>query len=408
MPTYTYKVTDKTGKMIEGEKVTETRDETADALIKQGYTILTIQEKVGIDFSKFSEMQVGGIPLKEKVFFVKQLAAMLKAGLPIVQSIEIMTDQTKLTSMKNKLIEVYKDIKSGVPLARSFAKQDLIFDQLQLRLLEAGEESGNLIVMMKQISVDMQKSHQLKSKVRGALIYPIIILLVAIVVVIVLTVFMIPAVSDLYVDLGASPEDMPGITKMLVVISNFFTNPIGILISIAFVIGAVVGFVSFYKTDYGRGVVDKILLKMPIFGHVISMSQVLQMTRLLGMLLQSGLPIIEALEATAGSLGNIHFSSSLEYTAERVSKGSPISAPLAKSGVIPIMALKMIATGEDTGTLDKVLKDLTQFYEDEVDEITSNLTKLMEPLMLLVVGGLVAFLAIAVYLPIYSVSQYIE
>lgn len=407
MPTYKYKASQKNGRIVEGEKAAESRDGLVTMLHDQGFMVINIEERVGLNLKKLGDIQIGDVPLKEKVFFTKQLAAMFRAGLPIVQALEIMIDQSQYSSIKEKLTEVYKDIKSGLPMGASFRKQELIFTELQLSLIEAGEQSGNLVEIMKQIAVDMQKSSQLRSRVRGALIYPVVILVTAIIVVIVLVVFMIPAVESLYLDLGASPEDVPAITRFLVTVSNFFTNPFGLVATMVIIISSLVGFKSFYSQDFGRKFIDKLLLRMPVFGELITKTQVLEMTRLLGMLMKSGIPIIEAIQATSRSLSNIHFKRTLEYTADRVSKGSPIAVPMAKSGVVPIMVVKMIATGEDTGSLDKILEDITVFYEEEVEEMTSNLTKLMEPIMLLVVGGLVAFLAIAVYLPIYSIAQFV-
>lgn len=407
MPIYKYKAAKQNGEVIEDEMKAATREELVASLQDKEMMVITVEEKVGLDLRKLGEFQIGDIPLKEKVFFVKQMAAMLKAGLPIVQSLEILLDQTKNSNIKTKLTEVYKDIKAGLPMAQSFRKQQLIFNELQLNLIQAGEQSGNLVEIMKQIAVDMQKAHQLRSKIRGALIYPAIILITALIVIIVLVVFMIPAVEALYLDFGATREDIPWVTRSLVVISDFFTNPLGLTITFVSILSGLIAFRAFYKSDFGRRVVDRNLLRLPIFGSLISKTQVLQMTRLLGMLIRSGIPIIDALKSTGASLGNIYFRLAMEYTADKVSKGSPISPPLARTEVIPMLVVKMIATGEDTGSLDGILADLTQFYEDEVEEITSNLTKLMEPIMLLIVGGLVAFLALAVYLPIYSLAEFV-
>lgn len=407
MPVFKYKAAQQDGKIIEAEKRFNTKQELIDELHRLGLIIVSIEEKIGFDFKTLGQLQIGDMPLKEKVFFSKQLSAMLGAGLPIVQALEILIDQAANASVKAKLTNVYKDIKGGLPLAGSFAKYDLIFNELQLSLIRAGEQSGNLVEVIKQISIDMQKSHQIQSKVKGALIYPVIILITAVMVIIVLVVFMIPAVETLYIDLGASADDMPAITRALVSVSDFFTNPLGLVLTLVLLITGLVSLRSFYGSKFGRRAIDKLLLRMPVFGSIISKNQVLQMTRLLGMLMESGIPIVDALKATGNALGNIHFKSALHYAAESVAKGTPISVPLAKSGIVPIMVIKMIATGEDTGSLDQILADLTKFYEDEVNELTSNLTKLMEPLMLLVVGGLVAFLALAVYLPIYSISNFV-
>jgi type IV pilus assembly protein PilC len=384
----------------------ENRDAVVQKLHEQGLIIIGIEEKLGIlSLGNLSDIQIGDVPLSEKVVFTRQLATMLSAGLPVTSSLEILIEQTKFSSLKKKLTNVYKDVQSGLGLAASFRKYKVIFNELQLSLIEAGERSGNLVEIIKQLAVDMQKSASIKGKIRGAMIYPAIIFVAIIVVVIVLVVFMIPAVEDLYADLGGG--DLPAITQALVTISNFFTNPVGIIITILFVVGTVLGVRGYYKTESGRRVIDNLLLKLPVFGDLQSKIMVVQMTRLLQLLIHSGIPIIDSLKATADSLGNIHYRNSLLYTAQEVAKGSPIAPPLAKSKVIPIIVVRMIATGEETGTLDKILADLTLFYEEQVDEITNNLTKLMEPLILLIVGGLVGLLAVAVYLPIYQVADFV-
>lgn len=405
MPIFKYKASFKDGKITEGEKSFDSRDEVVRYLHEQGLIVISVEEKIGFNLKKFGEMQIGNISLKERLFFVKQMGAMLGAGLPVIQALEIIIDQTKTSSVQSKLTEVYKDVKSGLTLAASFGKQKVIFDELQLSLLKAGEQSGNLVEIIKQIATDMQKKHQLQGRIKGALIYPIIILLTAVVVIIILVVYMIPAVKDLYLDLGATEDQIPAITRFLVTLSQFFTNPLGVGVTIIGLVTIFFTYKSFYLSVIGRKIMDKFFLRMPIFGDLVSKTLVLEMCRLLSMLIKSGISIIDALKSTAASLKNVHYKNALLDAADKVAKGNTLSAPLAASKIIPIMVVKMIATGEETGTLDSILADLANFYEDEVEELTSNLTKLMEPLMLLIVGLLVGFLAVAVYLPIYSVAN---
>ncbi|MFQ5492617.1 MAG: type II secretion system F family protein [Candidatus Dojkabacteria bacterium] len=403
MPNYSYKATKQTGEAVAGTRKAENREEVVKFLHDQGLIVISIEQKLGLNIGNLNEIQIGGVPLKEKVIFTRQLATMLSAGLPIAGSLEILIEQTKYAGLRKKLTNVYKDVQSGLPLAASFRKYDVIFNELQLSLIEAGEQSGNLVEIILQIADDLQGSAQIRSRIRGAMIYPAVIFLAIIVVVIVLVVFMIPAVEDLYADLGGG--ELPAITRALVTISDFFSNPLGLLVTIVVVVASIFGFRGYYSSESGRKVVDKILLRVPVFGNLQSKMQVLQLSRLLRMLIKSGIPIIDALKATANSMSNIHYRIALQYAAQEVAKGSPLAPPLAKSKIIPLIVVKMIATGEETGSLEKILGDLTQFYSDQVDEITSNLTKLMEPLILLIVGGLVALLAVAVYLPIYNVAN---
>lgn len=404
MAIFKYEAADKQGKVVAGKRDAESAKEIVDFLHEKDLIVITIEES--FDFKNLFSLQVGGVPYKERVFLIKQLTFMLEAGLPILQSLEVLVDQAKYPSLKEKLKKVYLDVKGGLPLATSFAKQDVIFDEIQISLIQSAEKSGNLIEVMQQISIDIEKKQKLKNKVKNALIYPTIIVLTAIVVMMILVIYMVPAVVDLYADLGAA-DQIPLVTRILVAISNFFTSPVGIIITVLVLLGLVLGYRVAHASEGGRRVIDKAYLKMPILGVLLNNVQVVEMTRMLAMLLKSGIPIIDAMYSTAGGLSNIHYSNAMIYSAEKVSKGSAIALSLAKTDVIPNIVIKMIATGEDTGSLDKILSDLSEFYENEVNEMTANLTSMIEPIMLLIVGVMVAFLAVAVYFPIYNIAQII-
>ena len=410
MALYTYQATKQNGEIVFGEKDVSSYDELASELNKENLMVISIEKKVDVNigsfFDKIKDFEIGDIPLEEKVIFSRQLATMLSAGLPITQAIEILLQQTKYSRMRNKLAMVYKDIQAGSTLAYSFGKANLIFNELQLSLIEAGEASGNLVEIMQQIADDMKKSASLQGKIKGAMIYPIVIFITIIIVVAILMVFMIPAVSQLYKDFGDAP--LPAVTQILVNITNFITNGWGALITFAILAGGYMGFRAFRRTQRGRMLTDEILLKIPVFGSLTAKTEMLRMSRLLGMLVKSGIPIIDALNSTAMSLSTYQFQMTLRKAAIEVAKGVPISIPLAKSKVIPVIAVKLIATGEQTGKLDSILHEIESYYEDQVEEITSNLTKLMEPLILLVAGGVVGFLAVAIYLPIYQLANIIS
>jgi type IV pilus assembly protein PilC len=404
MALFQYEAADKQGKVISGKREADSAKEIVDYLHEKDLIVITIEES--FDFKNILSLQIGGVPYKERVFLIKQLTFMMEAGLPILQSLEVLVDQAKYPGLKEKLKKAHNDVKGGLPLATSFAKQDVLFDEIQISLIQSAEKSGNLVEVMQQISIDIEKKQKLKNKVKNALIYPTIIVLTAIVVMVILVIYMVPAVVDLYSDLGAE-DQIPLITRILVGISNFFTSPGGLIVTVLIVLGLVLGYRVAYASQGGKSVIDKAYLKMPILGKLLNNVQVVEMTRMLAMLLKSGIPIIDAMYSTAGGLSNYHYSNALITSAEKVSKGSSIALSLARSEVIPNIVIKMIATGEDTGSLDKILKDLSEFYENEVNEMTANLTSLIEPVLLLVVGIMVAFLAIAVYFPIYNIAQII-
>lgn len=410
MSKFIYQASNQKGEMVSGEQEANSYEDVYKTLNQQGLIPTNIEQKVDVDMSKFmksmGDFEIGDIPIAEKVIFARQLATMLAAGLPITQAIEILLQQTKYVKMQKKLAEVYKDVQSGLPLSTSFAKQKLIFNELQLSLIEAGERSGNLVEIMNQIADDIKKSSSLQGKIKGAMIYPIIIGIVIIVVVVVLMLYMIPAVDKMYKDFGNA--ELPAITQLLVSISNTMSNPVVIIISLVVIVAAFVSFKAFYKTNGGKSTIDKLILVIPVFGDLISKMQIYEMTRLLQLLFKSGIPIIDSLKATSKSLGNYHFRVALENAATEVAKGVPLAVPLSRSRVIPLIVVKLIATGEQTGKLDQILTEINSFYGDQVDEMTSNLTKLMEPFIMVIAGLLVAFLAVAIYLPIYNLGNIIQ
>jgi type IV pilus assembly protein PilC len=404
MPVYRYIAQDIKGKEIKGTREASSADEVAMFLRESNLVAVSIYEKVGIDFSQLLSVQIGGVPLRERVVFVKQFSTMLSAGLPLIQAMDILVQQTENKALKTKLAKVYKDVASGISLSEAFKKDKSIFNNVQINLLAAGEKSGNLNEIMLRIAEDLEKSRQLRGKIVGALIYPIILLVVLTFVVVAMLVFMVPAVSDLYKEFGSEAQ-LPWVTQVLVALSGFLTSSFGSITVLAIVLFVVIGFRYYRATPAGNLATDKWLLKMPIFGNLQQKIQLVQFTRLLSLLLQSGVPIVDALEIIASAMSNKVFTNAIKNAAVQVAKGNPITIPLAREEVFPLMLLKMLATGEETGKLDQVSGDMSKFYEQEVNEITANLTKLMEPVIMVLVGGAVAFLALAIYLPIYQLGQ---
>lgn len=403
LKTYKYVATDKTNQHVMGTYKAETREQVADYLRSRELFVISIQQDLGLNFKRLQSIQIGGISLKDKMVLVKQMAMMLRSGLPVLQSIEILSKQLDNEGLKDQLIKVQSDIEGGTTLSAAFQKSTNIFSEIQINLLAAGEKSGNMVEVISQIAIDLEKSQELRSKIRSAMIYPIIIFVAIFVVLIILIVFMIPTVKTLYADFNAE-DKIPSITLFLIAVSDFLSNPVGIAVIVLTVLISVYTFRSFKNTEGGKMAVAKFQLRAPVFGTLIQKMQLAQFNRLLSMLLVSGVSIIDSLRIVSKSLGNPVYSKAVNDAIENVSKGVPLAVPLANSGVFPLILIRMIATGEQTGNLDKVLADMGNFYEQEVNELTNNLTKLMEPLILLIVGGMVGFLAIAVYLPIYNIG----
>jgi type IV pilus assembly protein PilC len=401
---FNYAASDRNGKKITGKKEFASREDLANYLHEQGLVILSIEEVVGLDWEQLASIQIGGVPLSERVVFVKQLSTMLSAGLPLIQALSILVEQTENIYLKKKLQRVYQDVASGISLSEAFRKDETIFNEVQLNLLVAGEKSGNLNEIMEKIATDLEKTKDLRGKLVGAMIYPVILLIVLVLVVMAMLVFMVPAVEALYADFGVA--DLPFATKVLVDASKFVTSPVGAIAMIIFVIAGYLGFRYYFASYDGRRVIDKLTLQMPIFGALLSKAQLAEFNRLTSLLLVSGVSIVETLNIVANALSNTAFSDLVRNAVIQVSKGNSITLPLSKNDVFPLMMLKMLATGEETGKLDQVTNDMAKYYDKEVEEITGNLAKLMEPLIMVLVGGVVAFLAVAIYLPIYQLGQF--
>lgn len=403
---FKYRAVDRQGKEVNGIRKAEARDAVALWLQQQGLVVITVQENLSAEFKKIFSTQVGGAPLADRVIFAKQLSTMLSASLPILQALEILVQQTKNAKLKEQLQTVYNAVESGSSISDAFSREKSMFNDLQISLLRAGEKSGNLNVMMERIAIDMEKTKKLRSRIINALIYPVIIFIVMIGVFLLLVIFMVPAVSGLYKDFGIT--ELPAVTQALIALSQIMSNPLGILGIIFFAVSSFIGFRYYYNSYIGRRRIDKFTLNMPIFGSLNTKIQLTQFCRLLAMLLQSGVPIVEALRTIADSMSNSLFSDVIKYSAAEVTKGSSVTVPLARGNIFPPVLLKILATGEQTGKLDQIAADMGAYYEQEVDDTTANLTKLIEPLILLFVGGLVALIAVAIYLPIYSLGSYLQ
>lgn len=402
MTLYDYRAVDAEGKPVRGDVEADSRNAVVDMLHEKGLVVLHIDEKLKFGLKDILNMQIGGVPLTSKVIFSKQLATMLAAGLPLLQALDVLASQEKNAGFRSALENVVHLVEGGSNLSNALGKQKGIYTEVELNLIAAGEQSGNLVEMIQKVADNLEKQKDFNAKLRGAMIYPVIIFVAIIIVVVLLMIFMVPAVEGLYKDFGG---ELPWVTRFMVDVSNFIISFWwGILTVLA---AAVIGLKYYQSTPSGREVFDRLFLTMPIFGKLVTKIQLAEFSRLLAMLLKSGISIIEALNIVANALPNIHFRRGLKAAAKEVEKGVPLAVPISKNEDFPIIISRIIATGESTGNLDKVLEDISKFYQTEVDNMTSNLTKMLEPIILLVVGGVVAFLALVVYVPIYGLADVI-
>ena len=402
MNSYKYKVIKDT-RIVTGEIDANNKKEVAEILQSQSYQVISITQKTIFNSITSLNINVGGIPSKEKTVFLRQLAYMIQAGLPINQALETMTAQVKNLQFKKVVQKVTKDVQQGQALSQALGKHDKVFDRVIINLVKAGEESGKLDEILDRLALDYEKKQEFNGKVKGALIYPGVILVVIAGVIALLMIVMIPSIKGLYADFGGKKKQLPFITTIMINLSDFLVAYWWA--TLIFILILIFTFNYYKKTPGGRIVVDSLVLKVPIFGNLIKLSNITDFARSLSMLLKSGVPIVGSMELISNSLSNKVFSNEVGNAAKRIEKGVILSQSLDKASPFTPIVFQMMAIGEQTGQTDTTLAKLADYYEKEVDQITNNLTKILEPIILLLMSGIVLLIALAVYLPIYSLGS---
>lgn len=400
MKKFKYSARDVKGKIVTGEIEARDPESVTDILHDRGLIVVSVKEGMGIDFEKLSEINIGGVPTKEKVIFMRQMSTMVGAGLPLTRALEIMVQQAGNPFFKRVLKEVLSSVQAGKSLSTSFREQDEIYDEVTLNLIEAGEESGKLEIILERLATELEEKNTLSSKLKSAMIYPIIILVVIAVVVVLMMMVLIPSMAQIYGDFGA---ELPLVTRILMSMSSFFISYWwAILVVIAVV---VIGGKYYLDSPKGKRNWDKLVLKIPIIGGIITKMQLSQFTRILALLLGSGLSIIKALELTASSLSNSMFRDTIVEAKAEVEKGGALALPIARSEYFPLLVSSMIAVGEETGEIDTVLTKVSEYYKEEVDVATTNMASVLEPVFLVIMGLAIGFIALGVYMPMFQLSS---
>ncbi len=356
--------------------------------------------------SKMKDINISLPFLKQKVtqrsvaIFTRQLATMIDAGLPLVQSLEVLSSQQENNVFKNIIREIREDVEGGSTFAGALKKHPVTFNELYTNLVVAGEEGGILDTILNRLATYIEKAEALKKKVKSALIYPATIVSVAVAVVIILMLFVIPVFETMFQSAGQS---LPLPTVIVLAISKTIKKNI-----IFFVPALILFFFLFkryYKTDNGRAVVDRLLLKLPVFGLLFRKIAVARFSRTLGTLVSSGVPILDGLSIVSRTAGNRAIETAIMNARASIREGETIAEPLSRSALFPPMVIQMIAVGESTGALDSMLSKIAEFYEDEVDVAVSNLTSLLEPLLMIFLGVVIGGVVIAMYLPIFNMAS---
>ncbi len=342
----------------------------------------------------------GGVSSKELQIFTRQLATLLSSGVPVLQAMETLSNGSKSPGLKFALTQIADDVSQGKRLGDAIGAHPKVFDRFYTNMVLAGEESGNIDQILNRLAIYIEKSVKIQGKVKGALAYPVGILSVAMLVVAGLLVFVIPKFKTMF---EGSGSELPAMTKLVVVMSEAFISYWYLIIG--GVVATIYGMIQYYKSESGRQVIDAVLIELPLTGDLMVKSGIARFTRTLSTLLGSGVGIIEALEISSRTVGNHVLERAIMRAKDAITEGKSLTVPLAKEKHIPHMVTQMIGVGEQTGALDTMLGKVADFYEDEVDVAVGSLTSMMEPIMMVVLGGIVGFFVIAMYLPIFNMAS---
>ncbi len=398
MPVYVWKGKNSLGNKIKGE-LEAVNEAAAQAQLKRlRIQNPTIKEKPKDLFANvaFLQPKVTG---KDIVVFTRMMSTMIDAGLPLVQSLQILSKQQDNPSFKRALTEILNDVETGMTLADGMRKHPNIFDELFANMIEAGELGGILDTILSRLAGFKEKSMALQQKIKGAMTYPVIVIGVAILIVGIIMVFVIPVFQEMFASMGGA---LPTPTQIVVDISEFIKSNV-IYMGIGFWLLAF-ALKKYYSTEKGRMHIDALLLQAPVFGPLIRKVAVAKFTRTLSTMLESGVPILDALQVVAKTAGNKIIEQAVVHVANSIAEGRPIAEPLEESGVFPNMVVQMINVGESVGALDAMLGKIADFYDEEVDQAVENLTAMIEPFMMVFLGVTIGTLVVAMYLPIFKMA----
>jgi len=408
MPAFNYKVKTPRGGVVVGTLDAPELRTAAEMLRRQRYVVLDLKVGRGAgEAGTAGALGGGGISLfkpkvkpKDVVLFSRQLATMVGAGLPIMRGLGTMIDQVENPAMKEVVTKIRDDIEHGVSISQAMAKFPKIFNTLYVSMVAAGETAGNLDQILDRLAGYLEAAEELQRKVKGAMSYPAVIVSAVIVVVIFLMVFVIPTFVNVFQEAGA---ELPMMTQITIGMSNWMKGNIGVIIAI---IAGMFFFLRWYRsTPNGSLAIDRLLLRMPVFGQLIRKQAVARFTRTLSTMIHGGVPILQAMEVVAKTSGNRVVEEAVIKSMESIKEGEKISEPLKQSGVFPPMVIQMISVGEETGKLSEMLVRVADFYDSEVDTAVASLSSMIEPLVIIFMGVIVGFLVVSMFMPMFELGQ---
>jgi type IV pilus assembly protein PilC len=402
--TYAYKVRDRTGALKQGKLEAETPAQVAGKLRAMGYAPISIAA-TGTGMQKeISIPGLGGkVRLKELAVFARQFATMINSGLSLLRALNILVDQTENKELARILGEVRNDIETGNSLSGAMAKHPAVFPPLMVNMTKAGEVGGFLDLVLLQIAENYEAEVKLRGKVKAAMTYPVVVFVIAVLAVIAMLLFIVPVFVGLFADFDA---ELPAPTRLLVALSSLMKvlAPLGLVGAVAFALA----WPKLKLRPQVRNVLDPLKLKVPVFGNLFRKIALARFARNLGTMMKSGVPILQSLDIVADTTGNVVLERALRDVQDSVRQGEPLAAPLVNHAVFPPMVVQMMSVGEDTGALDTMLHKISEFYDQEVEATTEALTALIEPLMIVTVGGIIGAMIVALYMPIFTLMNVIS
>ncbi|MDQ7031181.1 MAG: type II secretion system F family protein [Desulfonauticus sp.] len=401
MPIFIYKAKNRLGKKVKGELDAPNLDLAVSILKNKGFTDIKVKPKPK-DILEGTFLE-GGVSSRDMVIFSRQFATLINAGVPILEALKVMSEQTENNKLRRKLYEVKNDVEAGSSLYSALSKHKDVFNNLYLHMVQAGETGGVLDKVLLRLAEYIEKAAKLKARVKSAMIYPAVVVSVAIIVVGIILVYVIPAFEKMFASVGSA---LPLPTQITINMSRFVQHNIHYIFG-GFVL-AIICFKLIYKTEKGRLFFDNLFLQLPVFGNILRKVAVAKFSRTFSTMTASGVPILEALDIVARTSGNKVIEEGVLRAKASISEGNTIAEPLEETGVFPPMVIHMISVGESTGSLDIMLEKVADFYDDEVDVAVESLTSLLEPMMIVFLGVVVGGLVVSMYLPIFQIGDTIR
>jgi type IV pilus assembly protein PilC len=403
---FDYQVRDKTGKMVTGQLEADSQAAVAAKLTSMGYAPLRIdkvnesglQMEINLPWSN-------RVKLKDLAIFSRQFATMINSGLSLIRALSILREQTENKKLGETIEDIRQKVEAGTSLSAAMAEHEKVFPKLYVAMVRAGEAAGMLDEVLLRVAAMLEADVKLRSKIKSAMTYPVIVFIMAILLSTVMLIFIVPVFADMFDDLGGQ---LPWLTQMLVDLSNFVTSPLGVLLYIGLPAALWFTYKRVRANPKGRYALDVAKLRLPVFGPLFHKIALTRFARNLSTLLAAGVPILQALEITAETVNNGPIGVAVKDVQDSVREGESINGPLSEHEIFPPMVVQMIAVGEETGNVDGMLAKISDFYDTEIESTTESLTALMEPLMIGVIGGIVGGMVIALYMPMFKIFELIE